>query len=145
MESKICQHISNLFENVPAISLHAKIQTCLTGKPSPSFPQCCPAHRAQAVLKLTVSWCLWFYNHKVLAWSAFVWGFVQKIYLWPMAEVLFPLSSLSGYWEAPSVSTSVNYFLLACHLAVTSTGSTDLVTVHFQTGLEFKLTQIIPR
>lgn len=62
-----------------------------------------------------------------------------------VAEVVFPLSSLSGDWEAPSLSLPINYFLPACHLAATSAGSIDIVTVHFQMALKFKLTQIFPR
>lgn len=103
----------------------------------------CPS--SAGCLDAEVSWCLWFFNHRVLALSGFVWGFVQKRYLWPAAEVGFPLSSVSGYWTASSLSPSVNYFLPACHLAVTSAGSIDLVTVPFQTCLKFQLTSIILR
>lgn len=136
-------HINNLFENMQAIPLHAKITTLLTGKPSPCLPQCWPAHRAQAVSKLRLP--------GACGVSATGFQHCQTLGLCPeevsltSARSVFPLPSLSGYWEAPCPSPSGNCFLPACPLAVASAGSTDPVTMRFQRGLKFKLTQFIPR
>lgn len=103
-------HINNLWKRASNFFAHKKNQKKLYGKAFLIPPSMLAW--VQSVSKLKFAGACGF-PATGLAHSVFVW----RQHLWPAAEVGFPLSSLSGYWEAPSLGPLVNCFLPACHLA----------------------------
>lgn len=124
-----------LFENGPAVSpqMQKKLKH-LTGKSSPSLPEGRPSGQVRADCKHTVSSLtpVVFQPHVCHYQPLSGASYRAEICACPAAEVVLLLSALSGYWQAPSPSPSVNYFLPACLLAATSAGCRDWATVHFK-------------
>lgn len=100
---KPTSHINNLWKCASNFFAY-KNQNKSYGKAFPIPPSMLAWLLSADCLKAKVCWCLWFSSHKVSSFS--LWSFVQRKYLWLAAEVGFPLSCLSGFWEASSEPTS---------------------------------------